>query len=169
MPQGHVQAPSDRYATASELVDDLLHWQQGPQQGPKPVAIVPRGLRSFGPEDADFFLDLLPGSRGRDGLPESIRFWKTRIEESDPDKTFDVGLIYGPSGCGKSSLVKAGLLPQLSKSSSRPMSKQRRRKPKPGSCVDFARGCRSCREIWDWSRPSPTCGGVVVRPAVTRW
>ena len=107
---------SDRYATAIELMDDLLHWQQGPQQGPKPVAIVPRGLRSFGPDDADFFLDLLPGTRGRDGLPESIRFWKTRIEETDPDKTFDVGLIYGPSGCGKSSLVKAGLLPHLSKS-----------------------------------------------------
>ena len=27
------------------------------------------------------FLDLLPGPRDRDGLPESIRFWKTRIEE----------------------------------------------------------------------------------------
>ncbi len=26
-----------------------------------------------------------------------------------------MGLIYGPSGCGKSSLVKAGLLPRLSK------------------------------------------------------
>ena len=107
---------SDRYATAMEMADDLLHWQQEPQQGHKQVAIVPRGLRSFGPDDADFFLDLLPGTRGRDGLPESIRFWKSRIEETDPDKTFDVGLIYGPSGCGKSSLMKAGLLPHLSKS-----------------------------------------------------
>ena len=35
--------------------------------------------------------------------------------ETDPDKTFRVGLIYGPSGCGKSSLVKAGLLPRLAK------------------------------------------------------
>src|SRR4029079_19389612 len=43
-----------------------------------------------------------------------LRFWKTRIEETDPDNTFSVGLIYGPSGCGKSSLVKAGLLPRLS-------------------------------------------------------
>ncbi len=107
---------SDRYATAIELADELVQWQRGPQQGHKEVAIVPRGLRSFGPDDADFFLDLLPGSRGRDGLPENIRFWKTRIEETDPDKTFDVGLIFGPSGCGKSSLVKAGLLPHLSKS-----------------------------------------------------
>jgi len=52
--------------------------------------------------------------RDRDGLPDSLRFWKTRIEETDPDNTFSVGLIYGPSGCGKSSLVKAGLLPRLS-------------------------------------------------------
>jgi hypothetical protein len=47
-------------------------------------------------------------------LPDSIRFWKARIEEADADKTFSVGLIYGPSGCGKSSLVKAGLLPRVS-------------------------------------------------------
>jgi len=77
------------------------------------VAIVPKGLRSFDGEDADFFLGLLPGPRDREGLPESIRFWKRRIEESDPDKTFRVGVIYGPSGCGKSSLVKAGLVPRL--------------------------------------------------------
>jgi serine/threonine protein kinase/formylglycine-generating enzyme required for sulfatase activity len=78
-----------------------------------PVQVVPKGLRSFEAEDADFFLDLLPGPSGRDGLPESIQFWKKRVEETDPDKTFRVGLIYGPSGCGKSSLVKAGLLPRL--------------------------------------------------------
>ena len=71
-------------------------------------------LRSFDAHDADFFLELLPGPRDRDGLPDSIRFWKTRIEETDADNTFSVGLIYGPSGCGKSSLVKAGLLPRLS-------------------------------------------------------
>ena len=79
-----------------------------------PVRIVPKGLRSFDEHDADFFLELLPGARDRNGLPDSLRFWKTRIEETDADKTFAVGLIYGPSGCGKSSLVKAGLLPRLS-------------------------------------------------------
>src|SRR5271157_3003070 len=83
-------------------------------QGDGPIRIVPRGLRSFQTEDSDFFLELLPGTRGRDGLPTSLRFWKTRIEERNPDRTFPVGLIYGPSGCGKSSLVKAGLLPRLS-------------------------------------------------------
>jgi serine/threonine protein kinase/formylglycine-generating enzyme required for sulfatase activity len=81
----------------------------------QPVAVVPKGLRSFDAGDADFFPDLLPGPRNRDGLPESLHFWKTRIESRDKDNTFPVGLIYGPSGCGKSSLVKAGLLPHLSK------------------------------------------------------
>jgi serine/threonine protein kinase/formylglycine-generating enzyme required for sulfatase activity len=82
----------------------------------EPISIVPKGLRSFDAGDADFFLELLPGPRDRGGLPESIRFWKTRIETKDADNTFAVGLIYGPSGCGKSSLVKAGLLPRLGKS-----------------------------------------------------
>jgi serine/threonine protein kinase/formylglycine-generating enzyme required for sulfatase activity len=81
----------------------------------RPVKIIPKGLRSFDRHDADFFLELLPGARDREGLPDSIRFWKTRIESTDPDTTFRVGLIYGPSGCGKSSLVKAGLLPRLGK------------------------------------------------------
>jgi eukaryotic-like serine/threonine-protein kinase len=85
-----------------------------PTSDGRPVKIVPKGLRSFDAHDADFFLELLPGPRDRYGLPDSIRFWKTRIEETDADSTFTVGLIYGPSGCGKSSLVKAGLLPHLS-------------------------------------------------------
>jgi formylglycine-generating enzyme required for sulfatase activity/serine/threonine protein kinase len=128
---------TDRYSTTDDLREDLLAWlgkepaTQVPQStsvvtspfvsapdsssGSKPtVKIVPKGLRSFDAEDADFFLELLPGPRDREGLPESIRFWKNRIEEPDPDKTFCVGLIFGPSGCGKSSLVKAGLLPRLS-------------------------------------------------------
>lgn len=77
------------------------------------VHIVPKGLRSFDGDDADFFLALLPGAKDRDGLPESVRFWKSRFAELDASRTFRVGLIYGPSGCGKSSLIKAGLLPRL--------------------------------------------------------
>jgi serine/threonine protein kinase len=134
---------SERYTTAKDLADDLRHFlehapetdkltlSKGQGAAPAPstplpsiphtptsehqqLKIVPKGLRSFDEHDADFFLELLPGPRGRDGLPDSLRFWKTRIEEMDPDQTFAVGLIYGPSGCGKSSLVKAGLLPRLS-------------------------------------------------------
>ncbi len=89
--------------------------EQAASSDKTPIRVVPKGLRSFDQHDAHFFLQLLPGPRDRDGLPESLRFWKTRIESADPDHTFKVGLIYGPSGCGKSSLVKAGLLPRLAK------------------------------------------------------
>jgi serine/threonine protein kinase/formylglycine-generating enzyme required for sulfatase activity len=135
---------SERYSTAKDLADDLRHFlakasaeekstvtgrekheaevtTSMPSPVPTPsdqqaVKVVPKGLRSFDAGDADFFLELLPGPRDRDGLPDSLRFWKTRIEMMDADSTFAVGLIYGPSGCGKSSLMKAGLLPRLAKS-----------------------------------------------------
>ena len=105
---------SDRYTTAKDMADDLRHFlagaspeeksvfaagesragrpRAGKRPGPtpasdsRPLKIVPKGLRSFDAHDADFFLELLPGPRDRDGLPDSIRFWKTRIEETDPDK-----------------------------------------------------------------------------------
>jgi formylglycine-generating enzyme required for sulfatase activity len=79
------------------------------------AVVLPKGLRSFDQHDADFFQDLLPGPRDRNGLPDSLRFWRTRIQASDADESFQVGLIYGPSGCGKSSFVKAGLIPCLGK------------------------------------------------------
>ena len=116
---------TDRYATAEEMAGDLRHWLRadGTQPGPDRasdgmgglVKVVPRGLRAFSDEDADFFIDLLPGPRNRDGLPDSIAFWKSRVESIDVEKAFPVGLLYGPSGSGKSSLVKAGLLPRLAR------------------------------------------------------
>ncbi|MEW4527644.1 SUMF1/EgtB/PvdO family nonheme iron enzyme [Maioricimonas sp. JC845] len=87
--------------------------QETPTAVSSAVRIVPKGLRSFDHHDADFFLTLLPGPRDRFGLPEAVRFWKARVEETDPQATFPVGLVYGPSGCGKSSLFKAGVLPRL--------------------------------------------------------
>jgi serine/threonine protein kinase/formylglycine-generating enzyme required for sulfatase activity len=78
------------------------------------IKIIPRGLRSFEPKDSEFFLELLPGPFDRFGLPESLRFWKDRIESPQIEESFRIGLMYGPSGCGKSSLMKAGLLPRLS-------------------------------------------------------
>jgi serine/threonine protein kinase/formylglycine-generating enzyme required for sulfatase activity len=77
------------------------------------LAIVPKGLRSFDSDDAGFFLELLPGARNKNGLPESVQFWINRLSIVDPDRTFRVGLIYGPSGCGKSSFMKAGVIPRL--------------------------------------------------------
>lgn len=113
---------SSQLVTVPSAVDHAFHESSIPVETPvtsraadsRPIRIVPKGLRSFDAHDADFFLELLPGPRDRDGLPEGIRFWKTRLEETDADETFSVGLIYGPSGCGKSSLMKAGLLPRLS-------------------------------------------------------
>ena len=75
--------------------------------------IVPKGLRPFESGDSDFFLRLLPGPYDRDGLPVSLRFWKTRLESQQPQEAFSVGVIYGPSGCGKTSLFRAGLMPRL--------------------------------------------------------
>ncbi len=103
----------------------------GPASDSQPIKIVPKGLRSFDEYDADFFLELLPGPRDRDGLPESIRFWKDPNRRNRmPTRHFPVGLIYGPSGCGKSSLVKAGCChvcpTMLSPSMSRPRLKIRR-------------------------------------------
>jgi serine/threonine protein kinase/formylglycine-generating enzyme required for sulfatase activity len=108
---------SERYSSGRELAEDLRGWLLGgSSQAAKTSTqrITPRGLRSFTAADAGFFLELLPGPRNRDGLPESVAFWKERIEQRDSDQTFTVGLLYGPSGCGKSSLVKAGLIPHLS-------------------------------------------------------
>ena len=76
-------------------------------------SVVLRSLSAFDARDRHFFMNLLPGQRDRDGLPEQIRFWKDKLESLDIENTFPVGLIYGPSGCGKSSLVKAGILPEL--------------------------------------------------------
>ena len=75
--------------------------------------LVPKGLRAFDIEDQDVFLDLLPGPRGRDGLPHSLRFWKKRVDGQSVVDPMAVGVLYGPSGSGKTSLIKAGLLPRL--------------------------------------------------------
>jgi len=105
---------NERYDSAAALADDLEAWLAGGAAAAVvELPIEPKGLRSFEAADAGAFLQLLPGARGRDGLPESLRFWKTRLDETDPDKTFAIGLLYGPSGCGKSSLVKAGIVPRL--------------------------------------------------------
>ncbi len=101
-------------APATELAPSSSPASAQSDLAPRPLKVVPRGLGSFDEHDADFFLELLPGPRDRDGLPDGLRFWKTRIEAAEAEKTFRVGLIYGPSGCGKSSLLKAGILPLLS-------------------------------------------------------
>lgn len=79
-----------------------------------PPVVVPKGLRAFDKDDADFFLSLLPGPVDRLGVPERLRFLKQLVEETEVNQAQSVCVIYGPSGCGKSSLIRAGLLPRLS-------------------------------------------------------
>jgi len=125
---------SDRYSTAKDMAEELRLSLSGlvppnvavtdnavsPDERPVPTSdahwapVVPKGLRAFDATDAEFFLNLIPGPRDRHGLPEVIRFWKRRIDQTDEDEAFSVGLMYGPSGSGKSSIGKAGLLPRVS-------------------------------------------------------
>ena len=124
---------SDRHNTAGDLAEDLRRWvdesrgadgadglESGHESHPSSgsltldnVSVVPRGLRPFDAADSDFFLHLLPGARDRDGVPESVRFWRQLIDSEDDQATFRVGVILGPSGSGKSSLVRAGIVPRL--------------------------------------------------------
>lgn len=105
----------DRYPTADELADDLNLWLQHEEAwNTRTFApLVPRGLRPYEPQDADSFVQLLPGLRDRHGVPESILYWKRKIESFTELGGFAVGVILGPSGCGKSSFVRAGLIPRL--------------------------------------------------------
>ena len=133
---------SDRYSTANDMADDLRRFSREPRQTSdsgteftveaepstriretvsmvedstrrRETTIVPRGLRAFDEHDQSFFLRLLPGPRDMDGVPETIRRWKVRIESDSAEDSFRVGLIFGASGSGKSSLVRAGLIPLL--------------------------------------------------------
>jgi formylglycine-generating enzyme required for sulfatase activity len=114
---------SDRYLTAADLAAELRAAVDRPRPAPasEEVRIAPKGLQSFDVEDARFFLAMLPGPRGGDGLPESLRFWKARVEATEADRAFPVGLLFGPSGGGKTSFVRAGLLPRLDRDRVRPV------------------------------------------------
>lgn len=104
-----VPTSSERSEATSNLTGPV-----NPSTVPETQRIVPKGLRPFGLHDADFFLQLLPGPHDRDGVPESVRFWISKLEPTGSEKPVTVGLIYGPSGCGKTSLVRAGVIPRLS-------------------------------------------------------
>lgn len=114
---------TDRYAAAAEMAEELRDCladcdSKGRLRAPAgsrdySPRLLPKGLRAFDYEDADFFLELLPGTSLGAGLPDILRYWKKRIEHDGP--SFRVGLIHGPSGCGKSSLLRAGLIPRLSR------------------------------------------------------
>lgn len=124
---------ADRYQTGQELADDLRYFEDQigggvaaarkpgtssatqPNEAPE---VMPRGLRSYDGQHAYFFLQLLPGPRDRNGLPESLSHWVRWVQRgTEHPELHRIGVIAGPSGCGKSSLVKAGLIPLLAKQS----------------------------------------------------
>ncbi|MCA9215995.1 MAG: protein kinase, partial [Planctomycetales bacterium] len=107
---------ADRFASASDVADAICIANGAPRGSRRKgecATVIPRGLRSYDERDAQFFLELLPGPYDEQGIPDSVRFWQQRINETDPQRTFRVGVMYGPSGCGKSSLMRAGIIPLL--------------------------------------------------------
>ena len=104
----------DRYGSSIDLADDVRAWlAHGRLRRPRGAVDLrsaagedspparPRsspGACAFDKQDSEAFLDLLPGPRGRDGLPESVCFWKARIEDRDGEPASSVGLLYGPRG-----------------------------------------------------------------------
>lgn len=132
---------SDRYVDMLALAKDLDYWQElesinvhlgnpsspvesraatkvfdAPTQATASLenVVIPRGLRAFSRRDSYFFMDLVPGVRDRDGIPESLSHWKNWVHAPDyANHWHQTGVISGPTGCGKSSLVRAGLIPLL--------------------------------------------------------
>ena len=105
-----------RYGSCRELIEDLTYWLDHSDQWSNATPpLVIRGLRAFEARDAVAYLNLLPGQKDRFGIPDSIQFWKYRLEEPKSER-FSVGVLLGPSGSGKTSFIKAGLLPQLDSS-----------------------------------------------------
>ncbi len=77
----------DRYSTAEDMAEDLKVYLDSfvkNDEAPSEKSatsdypqIIPKGLRPYGAEDAEFFYDLLPGPRNRSGIPTSLSFWKS--------------------------------------------------------------------------------------------
>ena len=85
----------------------------GPRGRPRPP-VVPKGCGRSTARTPTSSWPSCPAPADRDGLPESIRFWKARIEDRDRRRRRSASACStGPSGGGKSSLVRAGLLPRL--------------------------------------------------------
>ena len=123
----------DRYDSIVALQADLKHWctanlEENPPKLSNHIASTAererssdrsslrprsRGLQPYTEADAEAFFSLIPGPRNRDGVPDSIVFWKRWIESDDPMNDYPVGVLYGPSGAGKTSYIRGGLLNQL--------------------------------------------------------
>ena len=110
---------SNRFENGGQLADDLQRFLDSPRIDRSVAsfdesALIPRGLSPFSHSDNEFFLPLVPGPRDRQGIPESVSFWKNWIESPAQESEHPVGMIHGASGCGKSSFIQAAVLPLLS-------------------------------------------------------
>ncbi|MFD0883369.1 helix-turn-helix domain-containing protein, partial [Streptosporangium algeriense] len=90
--------------TLEEWVQALLRIRRSPGRRPSGAPVPYRGLASFQPEDADWF-------HGRDGL---VRLLRERVAMLAGDGG-GVLAVVGASGSGKSSLLRAGLIPALTR------------------------------------------------------
>ena len=128
-PSSESRGPNSKSGVSSNSASGAS-WQATSGDGTR-VVVIPKGLRAYDQHDAAFFKAMLPGPYDLDGCPESIRFWKNRINPSPslrpgdrqrPEtyrqeiEPFRIGVIYGTSGCGKSSFIRAGLIPMLDES-----------------------------------------------------
>ncbi len=90
----------------AEAADRILRRLEPPVPATTGIRPFP-GLRSFTSDNADYFFGRDPDVRNLTGL---LRRPPRRGEP-------EVVVVVGPSGCGKSSLVNAGVLPELDRSS----------------------------------------------------
>src|SRR5271157_2132147 len=113
---------TDRYLTAVDLSEDLRRWLIEAGREPLPAVAEepasPKGLRSFDSEDARAFLSLLPGRRDSAGLPESIAFWKTRIEATDGDRPSASAWCTDPRAAASRRSSRRGCFPSSTASGS---------------------------------------------------
>ncbi|RMF39576.1 MAG: hypothetical protein D6753_13505 [Planctomycetota bacterium] len=72
--------------------------------------LAPRGLRPYGPTDAEMFRDLLAGPRDANGRPVFLLAWRQWCQAEDGLATDRLGVLLGPPGSGKTSFVQAGLM-----------------------------------------------------------
>jgi serine/threonine protein kinase/formylglycine-generating enzyme required for sulfatase activity len=151
----------ERYLTAADLADDLNRAleESSPRRSAEPDLLLPKGLRPYDCDDATSFLSLLPGPRMGDGMPESVRFWKDRVEAVDGHEAFSVGLLFGPSGGGKSSFVKAGLLPNLDRTKVRSVHLE---------ATPNGTERRLMAEVRPWATPLPAAADLADAIAILR-
>ena len=118
----------------------------------RPTKIVPKGLRSFDEGDADFFLELLPGPRDRDGLPESIRFWKSKIEQHRPRPDFQGGADLRSFGLRQVIALEGGTYASARRACPSGLHRgdpgRDRSSAAQASCARFA---LDCPKTWVWS------------------